>query len=310
LAGAGDRRLSGPADGDTGRHDGTAVLNYSETPLLFDCCGEQLLGVIAAPRQACALGVLVMVGGGQYRVGSHRQFLVLSRRLAAAGYAVMRFDYRGMGDSGGAPCSFDAIDADIAAALAAFQVACPSVRRVALWGLCDGASAAVLYWQRARDARVAGLCLLNPWLRSEASLARTHLRHYYLQRLLSADFWRKLLGGGVRIKGSLRELLRSLRQGAGVPLVTPYQQLMLAGLTDFPGPLLLVISGRDLTALEFVGQMKDSEQGRSILLRPAVTRVDIAAADHTFSSAAWRQAVEDATLAWLQNIENKQICTS
>jgi len=73
-----------------------------------------LLFVLAAPfaqasdddrRAAC--GVLIVVGGPQYRVGSHRQFLLLSRRLAAEGHPVMRFDYRGMGDASGAMRGFE-----------------------------------------------------------------------------------------------------------------------------------------------------------------------------------------------------------
>jgi alpha/beta superfamily hydrolase len=46
--------------------------------------------------------VLVIVGGPQYRAGSHRQFTLLARSLAEQGFAVLRFDYRGMGDSTGA----------------------------------------------------------------------------------------------------------------------------------------------------------------------------------------------------------------
>ncbi len=280
-------------------------MNYSETAVLFDCCGEQLVGVIAEPSQPCSVGVLVVVGGPQYRVGSHRQFLLLSRRLAAAGYAVMRFDYRGMGDSSGELFSFESIDADISAALNAFQTACPSVRRVVMWGLCDGASASVLYWQRSGDKRVVGMCLLNPWLRSEAGLARTHVRHYYLQRLVSPEFWIKLLSGGVRLFGSLRELWRNWRlaQSAGDSLFAPYQQIMMTGLSDFAGSLLMVLSERDFTALEFIDHLQGSAEGRRILRRATLSKVDVAEADHTFSTAVWRKEVEDATLAWLQKIE-------
>jgi alpha/beta superfamily hydrolase len=102
------------------------------------------------PEKQPACGVLVVVGGPQYRVGSHRQFLLLSRRLASEGYPVMRFDYRGMGDGGGAMRSFEDVSADIGAAIEAFQRRCPSVRRIVLWGLCDAASAALLYVEAVR----------------------------------------------------------------------------------------------------------------------------------------------------------------
>ena len=48
-----------------------------------------------------------MVGGPQYRVGSHRQFTLMARAFAAAGYPVLRFDYRGIGDSEGESRGFE-----------------------------------------------------------------------------------------------------------------------------------------------------------------------------------------------------------
>lgn len=107
-------------------------------------------------------GVLIIVGGPQYRVGSHRQFVLLSRRLAGEGYPAMRFDYRGMGDAGGAMRSFEDVRADIGAAIEAFQRAVPSLRRIVLWGLCDAASAALLYVRRrqTRDS-AASFCSIR-----------------------------------------------------------------------------------------------------------------------------------------------------
>ena len=119
-------------------------MNYTEEPALFACEGDTLLGVLARPELPAQTGVVVIVGGPQYRAGSHRQFVLLSRALGAAGYPVLRFDYRGMGDSTGAQRDFEAVSADIAAAIGALQQRVPAVRQVALWGLCDGASIAKL----------------------------------------------------------------------------------------------------------------------------------------------------------------------
>lgn len=154
-------------------------MSYSETPQFIPCGGERMLGILALPAVPADIGIVLVVGGPQTRVGSHRQFVLLSRRLAASGYAVLRFDYRGMGDSSGEQRGFEQVDEDIGAALDALQVTAPSVRRFVLWGLCDAASAALLYWRRTRDRRIAGFCLANPWVRSAATLARTQVRHYY-----------------------------------------------------------------------------------------------------------------------------------
>ena len=165
-------------DIDAPTRDSGAPLH--ESALVFPCEGDRLVGVVGAGHRD--LGVVIVVGGPQYRAGSHRQFVLLARHLAAQGFPVLRFDVRGMGDSEGAQRPFDALTPDIAAAIAALQSQQPQVRRVVLWGLCDGASAALLYLHERPDPRVQGLVLLNPWVRSEASLARTHVKHYYRQR--------------------------------------------------------------------------------------------------------------------------------
>lgn len=95
-------------------------MDVRERPVLFECNGCRLVGIIHGAGSGDT-GVLVIVGGPQYRVGSHRQFLLLARYLAANNVPVMRFDYRGMGDSEGDIRSFESIDDDIRAAIDAFS---------------------------------------------------------------------------------------------------------------------------------------------------------------------------------------------
>ncbi|MGQ5523151.1 hydrolase 1, exosortase A system-associated [Chitinimonas sp. PSY-7] len=285
------------------------MMDAIESALTFTCGGEQLVGILACHDTASAeLGVLILVGGPQYRVGSHRQFTLLARQLASCAYPALRFDYRGMGDSSGDIRSFEAVDEDIAAALAAFQTNHPAVRQVVLWGLCDAASAALLYCQRTKDPRIAGLCLLNPWVRSTETQARAQVKHYYLQRLLQREFWMKLGRGSVAIMPSIREFLQKLAQllkarfsrSAHSPSSTlSFQQQMGLGWADFKGEILLILSGQDLTAKEFIEHANSAPDWRGLLTRPHVTRRDIPAADHTFSSTQWRAEVENITTAWL-----------
>ena len=197
--------MPGARGSDRGRARAGIAVSYEERPFFFACGGESLLGIVAAPPAPAEVGVLVIVGGPQYRVGSHRQFVLLARALAGAGIACMRFDHRGAGDSSGAMRSFEAIDDDIRAAVDAFLALTPRVTKVVLWGLCDAASAACCY--AASDPRVVGLVLLNPWVRTNASEASTYLRHYYGRRLLEPEFWRKVARGEVRA-GSRSTVLR------------------------------------------------------------------------------------------------------
>lgn len=284
-------------------------MSVIEQAVSFTCAGESLLAIVAGSDidtdgHAASCGVLIVVGGPQYRVGSHRQFLLLSRYLAGNGFPTMRFDYRGMGDSSGAIRSFEAIGTDIGTAIDAFQHLCPTVERVVLWGLCDAASAALLYVQETRDKRIAGLVLLNPWVRSESSLAKTQIKHYYGQRLLTKGFWEKLLLGRLDVLNSLRGFVRAVsvarcREGGNRTVACSFQERMAEGWHQFSGRILLILSEQDYTAKEFLEFSERDPAWVGWAAYGKLDRLDLADADHTFSSLVSRRQVEDATLAWL-----------
>ncbi|UCV01945.1 hydrolase 1, exosortase A system-associated [Dechloromonas denitrificans] len=281
-------------------------MSLTEQAIVFPCAGNELLGIVTLPEQSGGTGVLVVVGGPQYRVGSHRQFLLLSRALASAGYPVMRFDCCGMGDSSGELADFQGLNGDISAAITAFQKQCPTISNVVLWGLCDAASASLLYWDATHDSRIAGLVLLNPWVRSEATLAKTHIKHYYGQRLLQVEFWRKLLTGNLGIGRALGGFVASFVQARRASDLTtgaavlPFQTKMMRALKEFQGQVLLILSGDDYTAKEFIEAIQADSEGAAALENSRLRRVDIAGADHTFSSAEWRQSVEAMTISWIE----------
>lgn len=301
-----------------------------ESCISFDCRGERLLGVLAMPAPGAApasgLGVLIIVGGPQYRVGSHRQFVQLARALAAAGHAVLRFDARGMGDSTGALAGFEDQSPDILAALKALQAAAPGLKKTVLWGLCDGASAALLCLHGHGPSGIDGLILVNPWVRSAALHARTRLRHYYLQRLLSRDFWSRLLTGQVR-GTALGDFVAATRTaGARAPnapdasdspdaraaQASPatagassaaggsaiFVNRMTQAASAFGKPMLFVLSGRDQTAREFEMHTAGSKAWRKIMVRRNVQVAHLADADHTFSRPGTLQQLNELTHRW------------
>ncbi len=293
----------------SGNSAGTPDERYQEDGLLFDCAGATLVGVLARPkppREPQALGVLIVVGGPQYRVGSHRQFVALARSLAVRGHAVLRFDYRGMGDSGGEARDFLSVDADIGAAVGALLAAAPSVRGVALWGLCDGASAALLYCNHTRDRRVERLVLLNPWVRSPQNLARMQVRHYYRERLRERAFWAKLLSGRVAwgalsdLARTVGTLMRARRPPAGQEtLEKPFPARMAHAWNAFEGGILLLLSENDYTAKEFLELTASEDVWQQALAHPVLTRRDIDGADHTFSEPHHARALERCVADWL-----------
>lgn len=285
-------------------HEGAPV-PFVERPVLFDCEGERLVGILALPESPARVAVVVIVGGPQYRAGSHRQFVQLARHLAAAGFPTMRFDYRGMGDSTGAARTFEECGPDIAAAIGVVRAHCPGVERFVLWGLCDAASAALDYWHSARDPRVVAMALLNPWVRTETTLAKAHLKHYYARRLVSKEFWAKLCSGGLAPAEALGAFARNLArafsrpQRALGPAKEAFQYRMAAALREFPGPVLLILSGDDLTAKEFLEYAHADPGWRGLLERAGLERHDLPGADHTFSNAGAAGEVEACTLSWL-----------
>ena len=285
-------------------------LTYAEEAVSFACTHNTVVGVLTRPSHPQQTGVVVIVGGPQYRVGSHRQFVLLSRALAGAGFAVLRFDVQGMGDSEGEPLDFARIGADIAQAIDALQRCVPEARQVALWGLCDGASAALLYTQERQDARVVALCLVNPWVRSETSMANVRIKHYYFQRLITAKFWMKLLQGGIKphalveLWHSVRLVLTGRRKAPSKP---SFQQQMATAWNKFPGRIFLLLSGDDYIAKEFLEHAARDEAWKNTLQHPRLVRHDEPTADHTFSSAALRERVAQLTLQYGLQHSNDQI---
>lgn len=279
-----------------------------ERAIAFECVGDELFGVLSLPPEPFEIGVVIVVGGPQYRVGSHRQFVLLARHLAAAGFAVLRFDVRGMGDSSGDFPGFESIDLDIAAAVNGLRREVREVSRVVLWGLCDAASAALLSPRVLEE--IAGLVLLNPWVRNDETFASTEVKHYYKQRLFERVFWRKLVSGEVAIFGSLCEflgkLLRQLvfrkRQVASMDQTVDFRGRMVSALKAFSGPALFILSGRDLVAAEFLEFCKEHPSMTDVWQRSSVTRIDLADADHTFSSMTHRGDVERATRSFLESL--------
>ncbi len=296
--------MPSPGGGDVFHFFRRTAMNFEERALSFPCRGNWLVGVASIPQRPRGRGVLVVVGGPQYRAGSHRQFTLLARSLAAEGIATMRFDYRGMGDSDGEARTFEAVDDDLGAALDQFMAAVPGLEDVVIWGLCDAASAALFY--AGGDPRVSGLVLLNPWVRTAGGLAKATLKHYYRSRLTDPALWKKILGGSFNYAAagkSLTRLVGSALGGANSPAASAaaLPERMLAGMRRFKGKVLLITSGADLTAREFLDMAAASPHWQRLLAEPRVQRHTLAPADHTFSRRAWRDQVSAWTVEWVRS---------
>ena len=281
----------------------------SEVPVTFSCDGVTLVGILHSPPRAPSLGMVIVVGGPQYRVGSHRQFVTLARALASRDIAVLRFDCRGMGDSDGEFRGFENIEPDIAAAVDFLLRRLPSIEHLALWGLCD-ATSAICSHARSNHA-IKAVVLVNPWVRTEMGHARAHFKHYYLARVTDKAFLRKVLSGEFNFLASAGALLRDFGR-AVIPLKWSAQALkeapvggspaerMAENLRGFQGRILLITSGRDLTANEFEDAVGASKTWRRLCADSRLTWHRLSEADHTFSRRGWSDQVAAWTWEWIE----------
>lgn len=135
----------------------------NETPFYFLNEGEQLFAVLHQPSKTeQALGWVFCHPFAEEKLWAHRVYVTLARDLAARGYSVLRFDYRGYGDS---TALFENSSVygqlvDIQRATEVLQSKCSAVSSIGLLGLRYGATLAALVAED--NAAVSRLVLWDP----------------------------------------------------------------------------------------------------------------------------------------------------
>ncbi|RHW17147.1 hydrolase 1, exosortase A system-associated [Sphingomonas gilva] len=253
--------------------------------ITFPCEGATLFGTL--DEASGRTGLLIVSGGNEIRIGAHRGMAWLAAQIAAAGYPVLRYDRRGIGDSEGDNGGFEGAGPDLGAALAAFRE--HGVDRVIGFGNCDAASLLALDG-RALD----GLILANPWVieAMDDLPAPAAIRARYAQRLRDPAEWRRLLTGGVDLGKLARGLGRMLpgKDAGGLA------QRIAGGLRGFGGPITLLLAERDNTAIAFAdawrGKAFDAVRDRARIER-------LPSASHSFASAEDQLWLREKVLAAL-----------
>ena len=189
-------------------------------------------------------GLLLVTGGSQTRIGSHRMYERLAKLLAERDYPCLRYDRRGVGDSGGEDPGFQGSGPDIAAAAAAFRREHPALRRLFGFGLCDGATALALF---GKAAGLDGLILVNPWLVEAQADAPppAAVRAHYRRRLRSREGWKKILSGAV----DWRKLLKGVRSISARQEGSPLARQTAAALRSGGLRAWLILAEADATAI-------------------------------------------------------------
>lgn len=268
-------------------------MKLEQRALRFHSRGNALIGIVDVPERPLVRGMLILADSSQYRAGSHRQFTLLSRLLAARGVAVIRFDRTGAGDSEGR-AGGEGIE-DVGAAMKEFFFHVPEMKECVILAPGDAAAGAALY--AAGDGRITGLALLDPLLPQASSGvagapdAKPALR--YGPRSAADRLFRRAAAfrrAASRAVG--REPVREPGREAPGPHLGHHMPPALAqALAGFGGRVLLVCGGARAPG----GDATRSLEGQ----HPRSRRVEIAHAGADGRRSAWRDAVAFACASWL-----------
>ena len=260
--------------------------------LSFECDGAELAASLDSVGGTT--GVLLVTGGTQTRIGSHRMYERLAKSLSDQGFPCFRFDRRGVGDSAGEDPGFRGSDADLVAADKAFRRECPALERVYGLGLCDGATALALF---AAAAGLDGIILVNPWL-VEAEAGEppaAAIRARYRKQLLSLEGWKKILSGAIDYGKLFKGLRKIFASDDGAPLARDAAAALRAGGRR----AWLILAEDDATAIAAVAELKAPAfaglvEGREIVKSDS----------HTFARPGDDAALATATLRALKTLSS------
>jgi fermentation-respiration switch protein FrsA (DUF1100 family) len=224
-------------------------------------------------------GLVIVHGYGGEKVGPHRMFVKLARKLVAANkQAVLRFDMRGCGES---PDDFETttLDTEVEDTMAAFAylrghtAVDPSC--MSLLGFSLGGCVAALC---APSLTPKALVLWSPVLYPREVLERA-----WKANVPDGMSWvdDKLDHNGLLIG---RDFYESLAEAEP-----------LQALTAYPGPLLVIHGSQDENVPVANGEAaaNATPQGKLFLVEGA---------DHTYSSSPWESALIDKTVEWLGKV--------
>lgn len=244
--------------------------------IAFPCAGETLLGTLdEAPGTT---GLLIVSGGNEIRIGAHRGMALLAQRIAAAGYPVLRFDRRGIGDSTGESRGFENAGPDIAAAAATLRAA--GATRIMGFGNCDAATALAFFHA---EAGIDGLILANPWTiePTDDLPPPAAIRARYAAKLRDPREWLRLLRGAVDLGKLVRGLAR-LRTAPAASAPDTLAARLATALGRAQVPLTILLAERDNTAIAFADAWRQPPFDTA---RVSATLHLLDSASHSFASA-------------------------
>ncbi len=244
----------------------------------FRVGGQRLAASIHIPEQTPGPGLVMCHGFTGHRIEAHFLFVKAARAFCDAGLNVLRFDFRGSGESEGAFREMT-IEGEIEDALAALQLLRgePTVAasRVGVLGLSLGGLVAAC--AAARDGDVKALVLWSA-VASMADLVR--------ERWSSAE-----ARGSLELRGYYEQGAFEIGAGfiAGAPVVNPLREVK-----QYHGPALILHGDEDESVPVAHAQMyADALPGDD------TTTHTILGADHTYATVPWECEAIEVSRDWL-----------
>lgn len=275
-------------------------------------------GILSLPASGAPAAVLLLMQAGlRYRVGPARLYVDIARQLAAEGFATLRLDPAGMGESDGALEAGHVHDIwrtieggrFVGDAMLAIQHARERLpgARIYLGGLCGGAVTLTLAAALASDA-VSGLIAINAaaaWSpgrhrpRAPGALeARANLGAYS-RKMLSPEAWRRVVTGASDYRAIAATLTSFF--GGHAAAGPGINRLYLSALREVRRrgiPQLFIFSENDSRWFQFQELVLGRELRGSLVGPSHVIRL-IPDANHELHWRAWRRTACDWIRHWM-----------
>lgn len=265
-----------------------------------------LVGIVAAPdagrEDPGHPGVILLNVGMLHRIGPFRLTVELSRRLAELGFAALRFDLSGLGDSMPRRRTAEEPEAaDICEAMD-FMSRTRKIDRFVIWGLCTGAVGA--HRAAVRDERVCGVVCIDGYAYRTARFFASRYRRFVMEPRELARFLVWLLRHACTAR-------QRARQDA-VPYVgdeyfgwrlpgKEQAETEYRGLVDRGVRMLCLYSGDSQvrSRYNYTGQFKDMFP--SLAFGPCMADELIREGDHIFSQLPARERLMDRICRWMES---------
>lgn len=276
--------------------------------------GRSLVGVLTHPPESDDSrhqpAFILSNAGIVHRVGPHRLYVKLARRLSALGHPVLRFDFSGIGDS---HTREDLLPFDESSvkeqqdAMSCVQDRL-GVSRFVVGGLCSGAK--VAFATACCDARVVGAVPINAGLHlhpgaTPAALVelrrRSQARHYWRMAFFSSfrgKNWKKALGRQLDVGARLKVMLRTL----GSPVRSarsPEQGESVLHSLEERGVRVLHVYAEGDECLDYFNMVLGKQAKRWPYDGPIRLEV-IRGADHTFTLLWSQERLMELICSWAQ----------